>query len=193
MSAYHCVLETLEDSGLNQVVPFTVSDFTYTRDRFAEIRRLMLDRPDVFYPRFSQELVRAGVGAYNSHNSAMYLPFDEFTRNDLTNIVMKSLIVHECIHAIQDKCRATWMTVETAESAAYIGQLLFRFGRVNPPGTGSGTILHEAHLAAERIRNATNRNLRWDEIGDLRQAVRGEYDNPDATGVYDGITVPPRS
>ena len=90
------------------------------------------------------------------------------------------MIVHECIHAIQDNVRAVWMTVATAEAAAYIGEMLFCYNRVAAPSPNAvDGVLFEAYLAAQRINQSADRNLRYDQIEDLLNAIR-ELRGPEA-------------
>lgn len=84
----------------------------------------------------------------------------------------KALLLHECIHVMQDNRGATWMRVDTAEAAAYTAQCLFH----RACGTGRGDLsglVAAAWDATKLIRSRQDsRTVTESEITGLLSEIR---------------------
>jgi hypothetical protein len=130
-------------------------------------------------------------GALESSSRTIRIGFDELGTGR-TMESRKALLLHECIHVMQDNRGATWMRVDTAEAAAYTAQCLFH----RACGTGQAELsgpVAAAWDAAELIQSRSSRTVTEGEITGLLTAIRSHptYNQDQArTGRYDGIWRP---
>ena len=119
----------------------------------------------------------------------MRVGFDDFGSDPDIREGRKGLLLHECIHAMQDNRNALWMRVDTAEAAAYTAQCLFHraCGRTQRELTG---LVASAWEATERILQSRQRSVAENDIPRLMTAIRvhQQYANEfDRTGRYNGV------
>jgi len=124
----------------------------------------------------------------------MRVGFDDFGSDPDIREGRKGLLLHECIHAMQDNRNALWMRVDTAEAAAYTAQCLFHraCGRTQGELTG---LVSSAWEATERILRSRQRSVAENDIPHLMTAIRTHHTYAsefDRTGRYDGIERPRR-
>lgn len=200
MSAQQCLIETTDPERtpeLTQVFPFTIEPVTYTMGGLMTIRRLIM-QGTVYAMREN----RADPGDYALYSSRGNMPsssptirigFDELGTGQARES-RKALLLHECIHVMQDNRGATWMRVDTAEAAAYTAQCLFHRACGTVQGDLSGPVA-AAWDAAELIQSRDNRTVTESEITGLLSEIRGHptyTEDYSRTGRYDGIYRPPQ-
>ncbi len=197
MSAQQCLLETTniqQTPELNQVFPFTIVPVTYSLAGLTTIRGLM-----------QQGIIYAMHDPRNSGNFATYssttrsptlrVGFDEFGSDPDTRENRKGLLLHECIHAMQDNLAATRMRVDTAEAAAYTAQCLFHRACGRTQGELSGLVAAAWDATDRILQPSSSRSVAESDIQGLLNAIRTHptYVNEfDVTGRYDGIQRPPQ-
>ncbi len=207
MSIHECLYEITdpdETTELNQVFPFQVGSLRYTLNGLSTINRLI---------RIGTRRRNYGIGAWSDTMQgdlfARYtqptgfdpttgLPrrpeivagFNSFGGNVRTAESRRGLLLHECIHAMQDNLGSLTMRVDTAEAAAYIAQCLFHRARAR--GVGLDSDEAAAWDATEQIRNPGSDRTATN-IDSLLSAIRNDplYRNEyRVTGRYNGIPRP---
>ncbi len=195
MSAQQCLLATIDIAQtpeLNQVFPFTIVPVTYTLAGLSTIRGLV--QRGIIYamhdPRNSGDFA-----TYSSmtRSPTLRVGFNDFGSGPDARESRKGLLLHECIHAMQDNLAATRMRVDTAEAAAYTAQCLFH----RACGRTQGELSHFVAAAWDAtdliLQPSSNRSVAESDIQGLLNTIRihPTYVNEfDVTGRYDGIHRP---
>lgn len=195
MSAQQCLLATTDPRQtpeLNQVFPFTIVPVTYTLPGLTTIRSLIMQ--GTIYAMQDRHSGEFATYSSRTRSPTIRVGFSDFGTDSDTRESRKGLLLHECIHALQDNRAATWMRVDTAEAAAYTAQCLFHRACGRTRGELSG-IVAAAWDAADRIQRSSGRTVAESDIPGLLSAIRvhATYANEyDRTGRYDGIERPPQ-
>lgn len=201
MTAQQCLIETTNPDltpELRQVFPFTIDPVTYTLAGLRTIRGLIMQ--GIVYAMRENRADPGDYALYSSRGSSrgssptIRVGFDELGTGRVKES-RKALLLHECIHIMQDNRGATWMRVDTAEAAAYTAQCLFH----RACGTGQGELsgpVAAAWSAAELIRSREDsRTVTESEIAGLLSEIRGHptyAEDYNRTGRFDGIYRPPQ-
>ncbi len=196
MSAQQCLLETTsprQTPELNQVFPFTIDSVTYSLPGLMTIRGLIMHGTIYAMPE------SGNPGNYARYSSRTRSPtirvgFDELGSGDVREN-RKGLLLHECIHAMQDNRAATWMRVDTAEAAAFTGQCLFHRACGRTQQRELSGLVAAAWDVADRILQSSSRSVGLNDIQDLLSEIRAHptyADQFSITGRYDGIQRPPQ-
>ena len=127
MTAQQCLIETAnpdQTPELRDVFDFTITPVTYSLRGFQTIRRLIM-QGTIFAMR--EPRITGEFAEYNSRSRTptIRIGFDILGTDPDERESKKGLLLHECIHAMQDNRGATWMRVDLAEAAAYTAQCLF--------------------------------------------------------------------
>ncbi len=120
-------------------------------------------------------------GKYNASANELAVDPSLTPRGLSSSVQMRSVMLHECSHALVDLSCASATTILTDESAAYIVQLMYRLGWgqnwlrswARGTGTPTGRVFREAIAIIDRfglLRNAARLCRR--DFNSLREAVR---------------------
>ena len=192
MSAQSCLLEatsTDHTPELTQVFPFRLAPVTYSRWGIRNINDLAGQGRIFAMPDDSL----GNNACYNTFTQTMYIGFSAFSADITVRREQKAVLIHECIHAMQDHGAFRRMRVGTAEAAAFIGQHLYLLACGSPRPTGD-ELLARAWDVARQLTDLRRRgrcaSLQESQVQPLLQAIRGNrlYTRSfDTTGRYNGI------
>ncbi|RMF91950.1 MAG: hypothetical protein D6736_04285 [Nitrospinota bacterium] len=99
-------------------------------------------------------------GSYNATQNQIGVEPSLTQQHLASSIQMRSVLLHECSHALVDLSRAAATTILSDEAAAYLVQLMYRLGRGQSwlrtwasqnQGTPTGRIFHEAIRIIDRF------------------------------------------